>query len=225
MRYNNVKELVKNEVPLKFRASLVPIIEAGFEVYSELNTQRPDLFASNFITNVQGRLINYFIFRQFELDIVNDKYNYECRPLKVNNFNYNTLLLTNGNVNINLAKVICKGDLPNAAKYRLELARNNDFETTQLKMNVDGKGNNIIGDDVSYLILLTYGGKYSLDFAELIVPSNDLKDVCYTLDLISEYNIAHINREEQQVKIQKAKPRLKEEVIRKLEILKNVKGE
>lgn len=219
MRYNDAKEMIKSEVPLRLRASLVPILKAGLEVYQELKIERPDLFVSKFTPNIQGWLKSYLIFRQFELDMTGKDYNYIYKAVKVNNFNYQALFLTNGNVNINLAKVARKDSLPEPRKYRFKAARNNDFESTQLKLDIDNSGKIIETYDYPYLAFLTYGGKNTLDFVELIVPTSDLKDVCHACDLLSEYNFINTNKDQEESRVRTTKLKLKEEVIRKLEIV------
>lgn len=198
--YKTAKEFIENEIPVKVRINLCPIFQAGIKAYNDIISSDYDLFKSDYGSNIYGQLKTFVIYRQFEKDMLSEKFPFDCDAQKVNGFKYKVPKLVRGNGMFLVCRAQKAGVLPKESKYKKEYCRKNMFECRQLKIDLDSKKMPIISSE-KYLAFITYGIKNNeLEFVNLVVPDKDMKECLYYIDLKHEFDmyLRNINNDQQQ---------------------------
>lgn len=181
-----------NIVPLKVRNNLYQIIYNGISLYNEFAKENRKLINSIFYRNVKTRLQTFFIFRQFDSDMLSDSFPLKVCISNVNKYGYNALTLVNDKVKLSLAKTTGKISLPNKSKYRLEDCKNNSLVQNQLRFNIDDDNSIHSRDSViesSVYIIIGYKLQNGeLQYLNLMVPDNKMERTISNINLIDEYN-------------------------------------
>ncbi|WP_085829378.1 hypothetical protein [Clostridium massiliodielmoense] len=195
--YKTGKQFIENNIDVKSRIKLFPIIKAGIEAYKDIISSDRKLFDSKYSKDIRGHLKNFVIYRQFDEDMLSKSFPFKCEALEVNNFGYTVPKLEKDKGIILISRQSIEGSLPSKSKYKLKYSENNNFERKQLRFNLDKLPE--IAPDEKYLAFLTYGMKDGdLEFLHLMVPDKDMNECIYDLDIQHEYNLYcnNINRKD-----------------------------
>jgi hypothetical protein len=199
---------------------LYPKLVTGYEVYNEILKEYHFIFNNDlFDSNLDSKLLNFLVHRQFVADMLPDNFCFEVDILKVNAFGYKAVLLSKKDIIINLAKAYKETSIPNPkAKYRLELAQNNRRYHKQLQLDI--VENNIQIGEEKIFGLLTYNfNKYGIKFINFGIPKDNLGYYIRNINLIKKYeNNNRLLLVESEKEVKKVKVKLKEEFKKEFKI-------
>lgn len=194
--YKTAKAFIESELPIKDRIKLFPIFSAGIKAYNDIISSDYDFFKSEYSTNIYGVLKTFVIYRQFDSDMLSEKFPFKCEPMVVNSFKYTVPELIKGEGIFLIARAKNARVLPKPSQYKLKYCKNNAFRSMQLKMDIDDNKDLTVGQE-KYLAFITYGIKNSqLDFINIVVPDSKMEECLYQVDLKHEFEMYSNNIEE-----------------------------
>lgn len=223
--YKNANELIEEEVPRAIRAKIYPYFQSGLQAYKEILNEEKELFSSAFFSNLKGWLLNFMMFRQFELDMISNTFPFIASPIKVNSFNYQGLNLLHNNIIINVGRSINKDNLPNRSTYRRNYSKKNRFPDQDLFYGISRSYNSFFELNEPYFAVITYGVKQGdLEFINLMVPNWNMTESLATIDLMKEFSLFESTNNEI-VTLEKNQTSIKDEFKKKLHLVKGEKDE
>lgn len=222
--YNNADELIKNEIDNEFMKQVYYGIENGIEIYKELLGNNLELFGNSLSSNVLPRLVSFCINSQFSPEVYVSKSGFKSYIKKTNSFGATIVVLEKKNLVLHVTKVSVGNHLPGKAKYKLELAQNNNFDELQLKINLENENSkeNIISQNYG-IISYSLNKDYTVSSIELVIPDK------YFTNYLSKLNIKEkvemFKNENTDKQNRKTLITLKEQIKENPEILENISGE
>lgn len=175
-----------NMMSIETRSKIYQMLYIGITAYNRLINENSELRKSKFWINIKSRLLTFLIYRQFEPDILSEAFPLKVDIEKVNQFGYNSLMLSNKKLKISLAKTNKKIDLPNKSKYRLRHCKDNYEVETQLKFNLEEETNKLIPAQI-YVILGFKIRDGELEYLNFMIPNTDMSRAILNINLIDEY--------------------------------------
>ncbi|SET54924.1 hypothetical protein SAMN05660297_02727 [Natronincola peptidivorans] len=216
--YKTPKDLIKKELSLSARNQLYPIIQMGDLVYRDIISGQEQLFSSKVFAPLLSRIRTSAIHCQLDLNMVPTNFPFKCQMKKVNQFKLYIPELTIGNLILHIAPAYDRDSLPSFAKYKQNYSNYNTFDEKQIVFDYqeDPFGIQSIKDDIYYGIV-TFGGKYNLEFVNLIIPAPGFRSILYQVSLKSELKLIKIDTESTEVKRRRLEIRehVQEEIDRK----------
>lgn len=194
--YETAKTFIESELPIKDRIKLFPIFSAGIKAYNDIISSDYDFFKSKYSANIYGDLKTFVIYRQFDSDMLSDKFPFKCTAKVVNSFKYTVPELSKGKGVFLIGRTKKAEILPKSSQYKLKYCKNNTFQGMQLKIDIDDNKELSVGEG-QYLAFITYGIKNSdLNFINIVVPDNKMEECLYCVDLKNEFEMYSNNVEE-----------------------------
>lgn len=222
--YKDADELIKNEIDNEFMKQVYYGVENGIEIFKELFSNNLAVFGNSLSCNILPRLVSFCINSQFSPEIYVSKSGFKSYTKQTNSFGSTIVVLEKNNLILHVAKVVKGKVLPGTAKYKIELAQNNDFEEIQLKLNLDNS------ETEKKLINQNYGIiSYSLNkdltiySIELVIPDQYFSTYLTKINIKEE--VEKIKTESTDKQNKKTLVTLKEQIKQNPEILENVSGE
>lgn len=215
MIYNNANELIEDALKMDDLLYVYNIINLGEAVYQDILGMQESTFSSKFFIGVRPRIRTATISTQFEQELLAKEFPFNSTSVEVNSFKYAVPELCNDKVILHIARVQHSYELPSASKYRVKKAILNNFKEKQM-IYTEQDIPKI--DNEKYYALITYGGKEKIDFINLIVPDMNFKNILGYRDLTNldmMYKNKKVDTEENMIK---RRMRLKEEVLKKIQI-------
>lgn len=173
--YTNAKKLIQEQIDYEFKKQIYYSIMNGVEIFKGLKINNIEIFDNDLSSNILPRVMTFCVDRQFSPDIYINKNGFEANIKKVNVFNYKVVELRNKNMVMHIAKTKKEKKLPCKSKYKLEYSKNNNFEQQQLKLDLDGNKNKIIGEQYYGIITYSLGRNFEINSINLIIPSPDME--------------------------------------------------
>lgn len=207
---NDIKKIIDTNISLKVKNSICKTIETGIYIFKELKENNNSLFMTDLSSNITQKLLSYCINRQFAPDMIDNEIKYEVYLKNVNPFGYKIVELKNEKIILHISK--SKTLLPNKAKYKLELAHNNDFNSNQQVMKVF-EDKIVKTADSPYYVCITYDLDKLLNIksVNIVVPNYNMNEIIYSEDIyISRFSLVdNIDKEDVEKKVVKIKEELK----------------
>jgi hypothetical protein len=185
MRYSNPNQLLQSEFSDSVTSHFYPIIQNAYTAYHELI--KDSFFNSELKSNVIGSLLSYGVDRQFEKDMLSKSFPLKSSIIRVNNFGRKAILLKSKNAVLTICRTNEPYKLPSKSKYKLQLAKSNQFQKEQLVIDLfDPQRPSFTSEP--YYVILTYGGaNRELDFLNLLVPDAEMNTYLECVDLRSRF--------------------------------------
>lgn len=185
--YKTAKELLNSEIDYDIKKQIYYSINNGLEIYKEIIGKNIDVFGMDLSSNVLPRVMSFCIDAQFSPELYVTKNGFESSIRKVNVFNYKVVELTNSNLILHIAKVRKNKLIPNASKYKLEYAANNNFGYGQLKLDLDEKNKSKVQNMPYYgFVSYTIGKSYQIEEINLVIPDTNMKNYLSKINIKEE---------------------------------------
>ena len=183
----NIEEkIIGQSFSKKDKCLICKMIENGVTIFKAIQNEKAGLFGSDLTSNISTRLLGYCVLRQFAPDMILDSVNFESHIQSVNSFGYKIVELSNKRVIVHIAN--SKSMMPSKSKYKLKLANQNDFENSQIIMDVFK--NNIVGTKElpNYAFVSYYVDKqFNIKHIDIVIPNYNMSEIIYSEDIYNEY--------------------------------------
>lgn len=221
--YKNAVDLLENEISSDFMKQVYYGVQNGTTIFKELIERNPELFSNGLRNNIIPKLVSFCINSQFSPELYISKDGFEAYIQTVNGFGYNVVVLENDNLILHVAKVNKGNKLPSKARYKLALAKNNNFEEGQLQLNLweNGADMAVLGRNYG-VISYSLTKDYQVESIYLAIP--DSKFESYLADINIKEAVERIKSVENDKQNEKTLVTLKEKLIKEEELL-NISGD
>ena len=221
--FKNATELLESEISLDFMRQIYYGVQNGTTIFKELVERNPELFNNGLSNNIIPKLVSFCINSQFSPEMYVSKDGFLAYIQTVNGFGYNVVVLENENLILHVAKVNRGNKLPSKAKYKLSLAKNNNFEEGQMQLNLWESGNNVAVLGRNYgVISYSLGKDYQVDSIVLAIPNTGFDS--YLADVNIKEVVERIKSVDNDKQNEKTLITLKEKLIKE-EGLLNISGD
>lgn len=201
------------------RENLYKVLYIGASAYSRFLKDYKELIKSESFSEIKTRLLNFFIKRQFEDDILALDFPYKAELKKVNNFNQRAIFLKNNKTKIQVNKTSKRNRFFNGikpAQYMLKEARLNSIYSNEIKFFIDSDDEVKVKEDRRVFMILGYGIKgEQMDHLEFIIPNEYMDSAIDSFDGLDEYNEMIVGKVNDEV-VEERIVALKEEALKLL---------
>ncbi|WP_034438791.1 hypothetical protein [Clostridium ihumii] len=182
-----VESLIKKDD----REKIYKVIYIGVSVYNRLLKDNPQLEDSEFFSEIRSRVLNFFVKRQFEEDILSKDFPFKIEIKKINGFGNKALFLQNDFARMKISKnksnKLYNGN--KISKYMLDEAKINSKHEKQIKLVILDNRELEVQQEKRTFVILSYGinGK-EFDHIDFIIPNSDMKSSIETFNALDEFN-------------------------------------
>ncbi|WP_346941076.1 hypothetical protein [Clostridium sp.] len=188
--YGN-KVTVESIIDKNERLMLYNIIYIGVSAYKRLLKDNKELVNSASFKEIQTRLLNFVVKRQFEDDVLSLDFPYKVDFEEVNSFGNIALFLKNNKSKIQIQKTSKINKIYNSNKpaaYMLREAKVNSTYSREIKFFIDSDDEIGIKEDNRVFVVLGYGVKgREIDHIEFTIPNANLQGFIDTFNAMDEY--------------------------------------
>lgn len=178
------------------------LVTFGHEIYQEIIKTNPIVFSNDsFGANLKTKLKNFIVNRQLYSDLRNQNFPFDVEIKKVNNFGYQVPVMVKDGVHIIVARTNSSNMLPSYAKYKADMAQNNQKTDKQLFWEFNNSEMSL--GEIREFAILCYDFDYEgVLHAEIILPDSTFHIITDSLDIIEESrkitvinNVAEISKQ------------------------------
>lgn len=183
--YKSSKEFIKNELSKERIKPLYRIFEDANIIYKEV--LQSEFFNSKFISNINGRLISYAVYRQFDSLYLPRNFPFQVNTVKMP-FGQKRVELKKDNILLTIGKSNSRNCLPSISKYKKDYSSSNWGLENQIRMDIINDGIKL--SQTPYYAILTFDIKDGeLDFVDILIPDHRYENILDKIELKPKFKV------------------------------------
>lgn len=177
-------QILKEELPIKYRRSIENILNDSLVVYNDLIED--EIFKGEYFSNIKGWLMTYIIDKHFDKNLLPNNFGMKVNSAKMP-FNRKRVEIKTDNMLLTISRTDEKFKLPCESAFRKEYALGNDELDNQIKFSFNEENIKFKEEIHPYYSIVVYKVRNNeFEFIDVLMPDSNYKSVIGTIPLKSD---------------------------------------